>query len=42
MTSFNCGIVSGPKMLSGGWSNVTLQYVDDRRARRISLELVAM
>jgi len=31
-------MVSGPKMLRGGWSNVTLQYVGDRRARRISLE----
>ena len=34
MTSLSCGMVSGPKMLSGGWSNVTRQYAGDRRVRR--------
>src|SRR5215469_3793211 len=41
MISFNCGMVSGPKMLSGGWSNVTRQYVGERRDSRISIVFVA-
>src|SRR5262245_56742501 len=41
MISFNCGMVSGPKMLRGGWSNVTRQYVGERRASRISVVFVA-
>ena len=32
---------SGPKMLSGGWSNVTRQYDGERRASRISMVFVA-
>src|SRR3974377_1296273 len=32
---------SGPKMLSGGWSNVTRQYVGERRDSRISMVFVA-
>jgi hypothetical protein len=32
---------SGPKMLSGGWSNVTRQYAGERRASRISMVFVA-
>ena len=30
MISFTCGSISGPKMLSGGWSNVTRQYSGER------------
>src|SRR5262249_18166269 len=40
MISFNCGMVSGPKMLSGGGANVTRQYVGERRASRISVGFV--
>src|SRR5262249_3670918 len=32
---------SGPKMLSGGWANVTPQYAGERRGSRISLAFVA-
>src|SRR5437660_3903214 len=41
MISFTCGSISGPKMLSGGWSNVTLQYSGERWFKRISLISVA-
>src|SRR5262249_54044712 len=41
MISFNCGMVSGPKMLSGGGSNVTRQYMGGRRVSRISVVFVA-
>src|SRR5262245_30807753 len=34
-------IPSGPKTLSGGWSNVTRQYAGERRDSRISLMFVA-
>src|SRR5262245_65366173 len=34
-------IPSGPKTLSGGWSNVTRQYAGERRDSRIFLTFVA-
>jgi hypothetical protein len=35
--SFNSGIVSGPKIFKGGLSNVTRQYDEVRRTKRICL-----
>jgi hypothetical protein len=35
--SFNSGIVSGPKTFKGGSSNVTRQYDEVRRTKRICL-----
>src|SRR5262249_33744530 len=40
MISFTCGSVSGPKMLSGGWANVTRPYGGERRVRGILLVFV--
>jgi hypothetical protein len=40
--SFNSGIVSGPKIFKGGLSNVTRQYDEVRRARRICLATLLM
>src|ERR1700735_3236783 len=37
MISFSCGIVSGPKMFRGGWSNVTRHRAGKRRSKRIRL-----
>src|SRR5215469_2022863 len=37
MISFISRMASGPRMLSGGWSNVTRQHVGDRLASRICL-----
>src|SRR5215471_14328155 len=41
MISVISRIPSGPKTLSGGWSNVTRQYAGERRDSRISLTFVA-
>jgi hypothetical protein len=35
MISLSCGIAFGPKMFSGGKSNVTRQYDGKRRSSRI-------
>src|SRR5712671_2267386 len=40
--SFNCGMLSGPKMLSGGWLSVTRQYWAERRVSSIRFVLVAV
>jgi Helix-turn-helix domain len=40
-TDYKGGSISGPKMLSGGWSTVTCQYSGERRTRRISLVFAA-
>src|SRR6266853_5183414 len=40
--SFNCGMLSGPKTLSGGWFSVTRQYWGECRVSSIRLVLVAV
>src|SRR6266478_8333791 len=40
--SFNCRMISGPKMLSGGWFSVTRQYWGERRVSSIRFVLVAV